>query len=33
MVAGSLPDFLPVFEQYAADLKREAERASPQGMV
>jgi uncharacterized protein YndB with AHSA1/START domain len=27
MIAGSLPDFAPVFEQYAADLKREAERA------
>lgn len=26
LVAGSLPDFRPVFEQYAADLKREAER-------
>ncbi len=27
MNAGSLPDFRPVFEQYLADLKREAERA------
>jgi hypothetical protein len=27
MIAGSLPDFVPVFEQYASDLKREAERA------
>jgi hypothetical protein len=27
MIAGSLPDFGPVFEQYLADLKREAERA------
>jgi uncharacterized protein YndB with AHSA1/START domain len=27
MIAGSLPDFAPVFEQYLADLKREAERA------
>jgi hypothetical protein len=26
MIAGSLPDFGPVFEQYLADLKREAER-------
>ncbi len=26
MIAGSLPDFEPVFEQYLADLKREAER-------
>lgn len=26
LVAASLPDFRPVFEQYAADLKREAER-------
>jgi hypothetical protein len=26
MLAGSLPDFRPAFEQYAADLKREAER-------
>ena len=28
MIAGSLPDFRPTFEQYAADLKREAERTS-----
>jgi hypothetical protein len=26
MIAGSLPDFSPAFEQYASDLKREAER-------
>jgi hypothetical protein len=26
MIAGSLPDFAPVFEQYLADLKHEAER-------
>jgi hypothetical protein len=26
MIAGSLPDFGPTFEQYAADLKREAEK-------
>lgn len=26
MIAGSLPDFGPTFEQYLADLKREAER-------
>lgn len=26
MIAGSLPDFGPVFEQYLSDLKREAER-------
>jgi hypothetical protein len=26
MIAGSLPDFAPVFEQYLADLKGEAER-------
>lgn len=25
MIAGSLPDFVPVFDQYAADLKRAAE--------
>lgn len=25
MIAGSLPDFRPAFEQYVADLKREAE--------
>lgn len=28
MIRGSLPDFGPPFEQYAADLKREAERSS-----
>lgn len=28
MIAGSLPDFGPTFEQYASDLKREAERTS-----
>ena len=27
MIAGSLPDFRPAFEQYAADLKRESEKA------
>jgi len=27
MIAGSLPDFAPVFEQYAHDLKREAEKS------
>jgi len=27
MIAGSLPDFGPVFEQYLADLKQAAERA------
>jgi hypothetical protein len=27
LVKGSLPDFRPVFERYANDLKREAERA------
>jgi uncharacterized protein YndB with AHSA1/START domain len=27
MIAGSLPDFGPIFEQYAADLKRAAERS------
>lgn len=27
MIKGSLPDFGPAFEAYAADLKREAERA------
>ena len=26
MIAGSLPDFVPTFEQYATDLKHEAER-------
>jgi hypothetical protein len=29
LIKGSLPDFAPAFEQYAADLKREAERATP----
>ena len=28
MIVGSLPDFAPEFEKYAADLKREAEKAS-----
>jgi hypothetical protein len=28
LVKGSLPDFGPVFEQYANDLKREAERST-----
>lgn len=28
MIKGSLPDFGPPFEQYASDLKREAERGS-----
>jgi hypothetical protein len=28
MIRGSLPDFAPVFERYAADLKREAERGA-----
>ena len=27
MIAGSLPDFVPIFETYAADLKRAAEAA------
>lgn len=27
LIKGSLPDFGPIFEQYASDLKREAERA------
>ena len=27
MIAGSLPDFGPLFEQYASDLKGEAERS------
>ncbi len=26
MIAGSLPDFIPPFEQYASDLKKEAEK-------
>jgi hypothetical protein len=29
LVKGSLPDFGPVFERYAYDLKREAERSAP----
>jgi len=28
LIAGSLPDFGPTFEQYAADLKREAEQTT-----
>jgi hypothetical protein len=28
MIAGSLPDVVPVFTQYAADLKRAAESAA-----
>lgn len=28
LIAGSLPDFAPEFEKYAADLKREAERTA-----
>ncbi|HEY2749173.1 MAG TPA: SRPBCC domain-containing protein [Polyangia bacterium] len=28
MIKGSLPDFAPAFETYAADLKREAERSA-----
>jgi hypothetical protein len=28
LIAGSLPDFGPIFETYAADLKREAETGS-----
>jgi hypothetical protein len=28
LVKGSMPDFGPVFERYASDLKREAERAT-----
>ncbi len=28
MIKGSLPDFGPMFETYAADLKREAERTA-----
>jgi uncharacterized protein YndB with AHSA1/START domain len=28
MIGGSLPDFAPPFERYAADLKKEAERGS-----
>ena len=26
MIAGKLPDFVPIFERYAADLKKEAEK-------
>jgi hypothetical protein len=29
MIKGSLPDFGPVFERYAGDLKNEAERSGP----
>ena len=29
LVKGSLPDFQPIFERYASDLKREAERGNP----
>ena len=32
LVKGSMPDFVPVFERYGDDLKREAERRS-QGVV
>jgi hypothetical protein len=28
MIKGSLPDFGPAFEAYAADLKREAEKTA-----
>jgi hypothetical protein len=28
LAKGSMPDFGPVFERYAGDLKREAERAT-----
>jgi hypothetical protein len=28
LIKKSLPDFAPAFEQYAADLKREAERSA-----
>ncbi len=28
MIAGSLPDFTSAFEQYASDLKREAEHTN-----
>ena len=31
MIGGRLPDFGPIFERYAADLKTEAERASGSG--
>jgi hypothetical protein len=29
MAAGRLPDFKPIFERYAADLKKEAESPVP----
>jgi hypothetical protein len=29
MIKGSLPDFGPIFEQYAADLKKAAEAGVP----
>jgi hypothetical protein len=29
LIEGSLPDFVPPFERYAADLKREAEASAP----
>jgi uncharacterized protein YndB with AHSA1/START domain len=32
MIGGRLPDFGPIFERYAADLKVEAERSSGSGM-
>jgi hypothetical protein len=32
LVKGSMPDFVPVFERYGDDLKRDAERRS-QGVV
>jgi len=28
MIAGSLPDFRPTFEQYASDLRREAQQTN-----
>jgi hypothetical protein len=28
MIKGSLPDFAPIFEAYAEDLRREAERST-----
>jgi len=28
LIKGSLPDFVPIFEKYAEDLKREAERSA-----
>lgn len=30
LIRGSLPDFGPIFERYAIDLKREAERVTKQ---